>query len=49
MRSRALMCLVVLLFAAAAAHAQAPVLTGLVTTHDDGLALPGATVEVPAL
>ena len=30
-----------MLLAAAAAHAQASVLKGLVTTHDDGLALPG--------
>jgi hypothetical protein len=48
MKSRVVLFLA-LIFAAAAAYAQAAVLTGLVTTHDDGLALPGATVEVPAL
>jgi iron complex outermembrane recepter protein len=48
MKSRAVLFLA-LIFATAVAHAQAAVLTGLVTTHDDGLALPGATVEVPAL
>ena len=48
MKSRIVWFLAVLL-AAAAAHAQASVLQGLVTTRDDGLALPGATIEIPAL
>ena len=38
-----------LLFPLAAAAQQPPVLTGIVTTRDDGLSLPGATVAIEAL
>ena len=49
MKVRAALAILVVLAATGFAQAQETTLTGLVTTRDDGLALPGATVAVESL
>jgi len=46
---KTLLVLLVLLVLPGAVLAQEMVLTGVVTTRDDGLSLPGATVSIEAL
>jgi iron complex outermembrane receptor protein len=49
MKTRLLVALFVVLSPLIASAQQAPSLTGVVTTRDDGLSLPGATVSIEAL